>query len=101
LDSLRDVSRKNLILGFWVLNSTGNTMNKSVKIFKKGVLSLFRKPVVFSGLPVVDNAVPLPLSMPRKGRGDFPAVLRYTFCRFLHKDRQAFILFVWGDEPAG
>jgi hypothetical protein len=27
------------------------------------------------------------------------AALGYTFCRFLHKDWQAFILFIWGDEP--
>jgi hypothetical protein len=34
-------------------------------------------------------------------RENFYGALRYTFCRFLHEDWQAFILFVWEDEPDG
>jgi hypothetical protein len=34
-------------------------------------------------------------------RDNFYAALRYAFCRFPHEDWQAFILFVWGDEPDG
>jgi hypothetical protein len=38
----------------------------------------------------------------RFGRRDgFFNALRYTFCCFLHENRLAFILFVWGDEPDG
>jgi hypothetical protein len=38
----------------------------------------------------------------RAGRRDnFYTALKYTFCRFLHENWEAFILFVWGDEPDG
>jgi hypothetical protein len=38
----------------------------------------------------------------RAGRRDnFYTALKYTFCRFLHEDWDAFILFVWGDQPDG
>jgi hypothetical protein len=38
----------------------------------------------------------------RAGRRDnFYSVLRYIFCSFLHENRHAFILFVWGDVPDG
>jgi hypothetical protein len=34
-------------------------------------------------------------------RDEFFNALRYTFCRFLHENWDAFILFVWGDGPDG
>jgi hypothetical protein len=38
----------------------------------------------------------------RAGRRDnFYSAQRYIFCRFLHENWHAFILFVWGDVPDG
>ena len=38
----------------------------------------------------------------RAGRRDsFQYALQYAFIRFLHESWEAFIIFVWGDEPDG